>query len=218
MLKRVRIRPQAGDTLIEVLFAITIFALIVVTALAIMNQGTASAQRSLEMSLVRQEMDNQAETLRFLHEAYVTNYQAGYESNPNLKLSGATGEFYKIVQAVKAAGIVSATPIEGVTTCPTPPNGSFVLNTRTGTAITNQTIFGTPVTYAQLIFDPLAPSSLTSSQGLWIEAVRSAPNTTDPAQAKTGYIDFHIRACWDTVGASQPKSMGTIVRLYEPRG
>ncbi len=210
-------RRQAGDTLIEVLFAITIFALIVVSALALMNQGTASAQRSLEMTLVRQEMDNQAETLRFLHEAYVTNYQTGYESNPNLTLTGPTGEFYKIIQAVKAAGIVSATPIEGISVCPTPPNGSFVLNTRTGAVITNQTIFTTPATYAQLVFDTITPNSLTASAGLWIEAVRSVPNTTDPAQAKTGYIDFHIRACWDTVGASQPKSMGTIVRLYEPR-
>lgn len=217
MLTFSKTRQQSGDTLIEVLFAITIFALLVVSALAIMNQGAASAQRSLEMSLVRQEIDNQAETLRFLHESYITNYQAGYADSTDLTPAGPTGEFYKIVQVVKEANIQSATSIDGVAACPTPPNGSFVLNTRIGTVISNQTFLKQPATYAQLTFDTTTPTVLTASEGIWVEGVRSAPNTTDPAQAKTGYIDFHIRACWDTVGSDKPKTMGTIVRLYEPR-
>ena len=54
-----------GDTLIEVLFAITVFSLVVVTSLAIMNQGTQAALRSLQLTLVRQQVDSQAEALRF---------------------------------------------------------------------------------------------------------------------------------------------------------
>jgi type II secretory pathway pseudopilin PulG len=215
MLRR---RGQAGDTLIEVLFAITVFALIVVSALAIMNQGSAAAQRSLEMSLVRQQIDNQAETLRYLHEAYVTNYQTGYSSNPNLTLTGATGQYYAIVKSVNATGAKSASTFNsGATTCPTPPSGSFILNPRNATVITNPSIFKKATTFAQLTFDTTNNTVLNSSDGIWIEAVRSA-NSADPTQANAGYIDFHIRACWDTTGLSVPLNLGTIVRLYEPRG
>ncbi|MBJ58357.1 hypothetical protein CMN24_01415, partial [Candidatus Saccharibacteria bacterium] len=59
-------RLERGDTLIEVLFAVTVFSFVVVSSLAIMNQGTAAAQRSLEISLVRQQVDAQADSLRFL--------------------------------------------------------------------------------------------------------------------------------------------------------
>ena len=55
----------AGDTLIEVMFATTVFSLVVVSSLSLMNQGVASAQRSLEITTVRQQMDGQVETLRF---------------------------------------------------------------------------------------------------------------------------------------------------------
>lgn len=210
-------RREAGDTLIEVLLAITIFSLIVVTALALMNQGAAASRRSLETTLVRQQIDNQAETLRFLHESYVTNYQSGYSDTPNLTLSGPTGQFYAIVRHVANAGATSASPITDLSSCPTPPSGSFVLNTRTGQAITNPVIFAPAQTYAQLAFDDVTPTVLNNSNGIWIEAVRSV-HSSDPSQANSGYIDFHIRGCWDAPGLGVPMSLGTIVRLYEPRG
>lgn len=211
-------RTQAGDTLIEVLFAITVFSLIVVSALALMNQGSASAARSLETSLVRQQMDNQTETLRFLHESYTTNYRHGYSSDPNLTLTGPTGEFYTIVKLVNTTAATSSTPLDDTaTTCPTPPGGSFILNTKTATVRSNPTIFRPATTYAQLIFNQATPTVLTSSEGLWIEAIRSS-NSSDPSQSNSGYIDFHIHACWDAPGIAMPKHMSTIVRLYEPRG
>lgn len=214
MLKQTR--RQKGDTLIEVLFAVTVFSLVAVSSLAIMNQGTLSSQRSLEMSLVTQQVDNQAQTLRFLHEAYVTNYQLGYENTPNLTLTGATGQFYNIVQYLKTNGPAQASPFINPTTCLTPPSGSFVLNTRRGTAVMNPTIFRQPTTYAQLNFNQTAPTVLDSSGGVWIEGIRSDVVTT-AGQRNPGYIDFHIRACWQTQSAQQPLTLGTIVRLYEPR-
>src|SRR5664279_826252 len=66
-----------GDTLVEVLFAVAIFSLVAVGGLAIMNQGTATSQRALEITLVRQEVDSQAETLRFLNASYVSAYKLG---------------------------------------------------------------------------------------------------------------------------------------------
>lgn len=213
MLKR---RLQAGDTLIEVLFAVTVFSLVVVSSLSLMNQGSVAAQRSLETTLVRQQIDNQAETLRYLHESYVTNYRTGYSSDPNLTLTGPTGEFYKIIQTVNATGAKSASAFGASDTCQTPPSGSFILDPYTATVVTqakNPSIFQPADTSAQLVYDT---NVLKSSQGIWIEAIRSG-NSTDPNQA-SGYIDFHIRACWDAPGSTVPMNLGTIVRLYEPRG
>jgi type II secretory pathway pseudopilin PulG len=67
-------RHERGDTIIEVLFAVTVFAMVAVGAMTIMNQGTATAQRSLEVTLVRQQIDAQAEAIRYIHQAYVSAY------------------------------------------------------------------------------------------------------------------------------------------------
>ncbi|MCD8561780.1 hypothetical protein LRY29_01800 [Candidatus Saccharibacteria bacterium] len=112
--------------MIEVLFAITVFSLVVVSALALMNQGTAASQRALEVTLVRQQIDNQAETLRFLHESYVAAY-----GNAN-SISSSTGparQFYDIIQRVNATGATSVSELaSGAQSCPALPGGSFVTN------------------------------------------------------------------------------------------
>ena len=61
-----------GDTLIEVMFAVAVFGLAAVGAIALMNTGLASVQNSLETTMARQEIDAQAEALRFIHDAYLT--------------------------------------------------------------------------------------------------------------------------------------------------
>ncbi|MBR3233202.1 hypothetical protein IKF74_02915 [Candidatus Saccharibacteria bacterium] len=74
-----------GDTLIEVMFAVAVFGLGAVGAIALMNTGLASVQNSLETTMARQEIDAQAEALRFIHDAYLTE--------PNTKSTdGTTGE------------------------------------------------------------------------------------------------------------------------------
>lgn len=212
---------QRGDTLIEVLFAVTVFSLVIVSALSIMNQGTSASQRSLEMSLVSQQIFNQTEALRFMHESYVTNYQVGYESTPNLTIAGPTGQFYKVIQNINLTNQTSpvrqASPFVNLESCPTPPRGSFIINTRTGAAVTSGAIFRPTSTYARLNFNGANPNVLDNAAGIWIEGIKSDNIVGDPSQAGTGYIDFHIRACWEAPGANAPITLGTIVRLYEPR-
>jgi prepilin-type N-terminal cleavage/methylation domain-containing protein len=65
------LKSHRGDTLIEVLFSITIFALIAVITVNLMNNGVATAQKSLEMTMARNEIDAQAEALRFVHNSYL---------------------------------------------------------------------------------------------------------------------------------------------------
>ena len=64
-----------GDTLVEVMFAVGIFGLVAVGAIGIMNKGLYDAQKALEITMARQEIDAQAEALRFIHNAYITEKQ-----------------------------------------------------------------------------------------------------------------------------------------------
>jgi type II secretory pathway pseudopilin PulG len=207
-------RSQTGDTLIEVLFAVTVFSFVVVGALTIMNQGTAASQRALEITLVRQQIDGQAETLRFMHNAYVENYQSGVTFNTADTVTSPAEEWYRMLtsgltqQSASAFGSTSAT-------CPTPPAESFIVDTRNARFVDGSPVFLRPsVTFAQLSYD--TANVFKESQGLWIEAIRSPSKTGN--QGSAGFIDFHIRACWETQGVSAPLTTGTIVRLYEPRG
>jgi len=200
-------RNTRGDTLIEVLFAVAVFSLVAVGSLSIMNQGAATAQRSLEITLVRQEIDAQAETLRFLNSSYIQAYQSGLTSYP-----GTPADEWHLIKAEAPADA----NISQLGTC-TPPANSFILNTRTAKFV-SPVGNGAPIaakTYSQVVYDNF--DNVTSAEGLWIEAISSDVDNSNN-QGNAGYIDFHIRACWDSPGQSVPLTMGTIVRLYEPRG
>lgn len=197
-----------GDTLIEVLFATAVFSLVAVGSLSIMNQGTATSQRAFEITLVRNEIDAQAETLRFLNASYVAAYQSG--------ATNYTGpaEQWRLIQnsTVPSSSALNS----GASACALPQTGSFILNTKNATFVPDApNKLNLAQTFSQVSFDP-ASGQVLSAEGIWIEAVKSAISNQDD-EKKAGYIDFHIRACWDSPGQSIPVTLGTIVRLYEPR-
>lgn len=207
-------RKYRGDTLIEVLFATAVFSLIAVGGLSIMNQGTAASQRALEITLVRNEIDSQAETLRFLNASYIAAYRSGVNNYP---AGTPAGEWQSMHNSIVATGALSASTFGVVgTSCPSSPQGSYILNAKSAKFILpNSGKLHKAQRFSQVVYD--AGGQVSSADGIWIEAVRSV-SSSDPYQAKAGYIDFHIRACWDSPGQSIPATIGTIVRLYEPRG
>lgn len=197
MLKR-----QQGDTIIEVLFATTIFSMIAVGALSIMNQGTALAQRSLEITLAREQIDAQADALRLLNQAYITDFGR----------NGTATEKWNSI--VTANAVTQAVPFESIVsdnkcTLPIPAQKPFALNVQKLDSVNPVVPLSADAgTYAQVRYDLPLPVS----EGLWVQAVRS------PIIAgEAGYYDFHIRACWQSPGDIRPVTLGTIVRLYEPR-
>jgi len=204
------LKLQRGDTLIEVLFAFSILSLVVVGAMAIMNQGSIASQRALETTLVRQEIDAQATTLRFLHDAYVAKYQAGitYEANT------PAGQWDLLTKSIPDPPVAAS----ALRACPFPrPPKSFILdpvNAKFYSVSSNKLVGGD--TFAQLRYDSTG-TILNTADDLWIEAVRSKASG-DTNQSNTRYIDFHIYACWDAPGQGPVMTLGTIVRLYEPRG
>lgn len=202
---------EQGDTLIEVMFAFSIFALVAVGSLTIMNQGIATAQRSLEITLVRAQMDAQAEAIRYIHQAYVAAYQQGAPAP-----TGTAGEWIKMKSGATGNGASTFGQSSG-SLCPAqiPGDNPFILNARTARVWTSPPTASTPAgstlpPFSQVIYN--TDSSISQAYGIWIEAV---PSDVDPNG--TGFVDFHIRSCWSGAGSSAPVTLGTIVRLYEPR-
>ena len=69
-----------GDTLVEVMLAVGIFSMVAVAVVSVMSGGTNSSQTALETTLTREEIDNQAEALRFIHKAYIADVKNGTNS------------------------------------------------------------------------------------------------------------------------------------------
>ncbi len=210
---------QRGDTIIEVIFAVTVFSLVAVGGITIMNQGAATAQRSLEIGLAREQIDSQADALRYIHSAYVAN-----------GVDDANSPWKKIIAMTytTTTGVQSISDIAAGTSCNIgSDNGSsrsFAIDaSKLDTSDSNQylltgsdngaysgsgsgnRLFGSPATYAKIV--PTASGAY--SDGIWIQAIKSGTGST------VGYYDFHIFACWSSPGQSVPSTLGTIVRLYD---
>ena len=195
-----------GDTLVEVLFATAVFSLVAVGCLSIMNQGAATAQRALEITLVRNEIDAQAETLRFLNASYIS----AFNSDPSTVYSGPASQWKTMQDFIKSHDD-NVTALD----CTIPPN-SFILNARRALYVAPTNFKPSAAkTFSRVVYDddilPAPANVASSAEGIWIETSWNWPDDD------VGYIDFHIRACWDSPGQSVPVTMGTIVRLYEPR-
>ena len=201
---------QKGDTIIEVLFAVTVFAMVAVGSLSIMNQGTGAAQRALEITLVRAQIDAQAEAIRYIHQAYVTAYEKG-----NIPNTGTAGQWREMTEIRKSPNPSKFGVVNGK--CPALPTTEqvpFILNARKAVISEAPIEIDAPADQLLPPFSQVAyndDSSVNKAYGMWVEAVPST-NTDGP-----GFVDFHIRACWDSPGSSVPVTLGTIVRLYEPR-
>lgn len=217
---------KRGDTIIEVLFAISIFSLIAVGGLSIMNKGNTVTQRALEITLVRQQIDAQAETLRFLNSSYIKAYtkDAPIDSYGAKTTDPVTGDTTPAKPAYKWAELsssITTSPASefgaDLNECPELEPDSFIFNTNSANLVKlTDTNFNSPSSYSQIRIDN-TNGLLKSSDGLWIEAVRSVVPPGNRNEDKIGYIDFHIRACWPSIGQAAPMTIGTIVRLYEPR-
>ena len=191
---------ERGDTIIEVLLAVTIFSLVAVGAMVIMNQGTNAAQRSLEITQVRQQIDAQAESLRAAQQAFTV---ASDPNDPDLTWN-------QIADPTPTAHFDSDASVTG---CPESETGdiagTFVMDTRTGTMAPtgwfNSISADDAPPYAKVDY-----TGGTRAYGLWIE--RTFENGGDAPDA----YNFIIRACWYGAGLNRPLQIDTLVRLYDP--
>lgn len=212
-MRQLATRRQNGDTIIEVLFAVAVFAMVAVGSMSIMNQGVSTAERSLEITLVRQQIDAQAEAIRYIHNAYV----AAFQNNSSIPPTGTAAEWVKMTDKIngKGADAPSAFGQTSGNLCPTavPGQRPFILDARTAKVWNSSPTMSAPPgaslpPFSQVVYN--TDSSVYQAYGIWVEAIPSI------ASNGPGFVDFHIRACWDSPGSSAPITLGTIVRLYEP--
>lgn len=189
-----------GDTIIEVMFSFVIFSLLTVGTYVVMNRGTQISQRSLEITLVRQQLDAQVSLVRYIKDTSPAQW------------SELTSGKFLVANPIDVAGV----SVDG---CPT-PGGRTDLNAGTNTFFMavdkrNNTVqpvrvsnasYSVPAVYAKV---DLANSK---AYGIFAQIVRAEQNSG----ANTGKAyDVYISACWDSVGSRVPVSIGTVTRLYD---
>lgn len=63
---------KRGDTIIEIMFAFAIFAAVAIVTISTMSLGVDTIEESLELVTARNELNAQAEALRFIHSSYIS--------------------------------------------------------------------------------------------------------------------------------------------------
>lgn len=184
-----------GDTIIELVLAFAIFSLAAVTTIAVLNNGIAVTQRSLEDTLVRQQIDSQAEMLRYVHDTNDPLWETlvsgvNVINNPQPFNRGAN-QCDKVTSSEKAFIVYPGTAGETFRRASL-PSANFT---------------DEPDTYALINYS----DSNTRSQGIWIQVAKAQNDSGKPIEA----YDFYIHACWMSVGSGMPETLGTIVRLYD---
>ena len=81
MINKLKCKLKRGDTLIEVTIAIGIFSMIAIMAVLVVNTSISGTQAALENTVTREEINTQAEALRFIQAAYVADKNESNEES-----------------------------------------------------------------------------------------------------------------------------------------
>lgn len=185
-------RISRGDTIVEVMVAITVFSAVAVGAMTIMNRGMNVAQRSLEVTLVRQQIDSQAEMLRYVH---------GKKEDPAYASLWHTIKQHHVVAPGAVNQLIGASNCRSIGT--TRHGFTLAPNTAGNGLVRVTQLIDTAPSYALVESHATHPKSY----GVIIQLARSTGG---------GAYDAHIQACWYGPGsAAAPATLGTIVRIYD---
>ena len=184
-----------GDTLVEVLLGVTIFSLVAVIALETMNRGMAIAQYSLETTLVRQQVDAQAEILRYAHDMKNDTWKKLVDNN-SVSVSAVNGNEGNL----------------GVEKCPDDFSTKEFALAATPSLASKISILNNPGDYKAAETYARVDSDTKKTYGISVRLVK--PSTATGSRDSNKY-DAYIKACWMPVGSKMPATIGTIVRLYD---
>ena len=184
-----------GDTLVEVLLGVTIFSLVAVVALETMNRGMAIAQYSLETTLVRQQVDAQAEMLRYAHDMKNDTWKKLVDNN-----------------SVSVSAVNDNEGNLGVEKCPDDFSTKEFALAATPSLASKISILNNPGDYKAAETYARVDSDTKKTYGISVRLVK--PSTATGSRDSNKY-DAYIKACWIPVGSKMPATIGTIVRLYD---
>lgn len=190
-----------GDTIVETVLAFAIFGALVVTVTTTMNRSIAAAQRSLEITLVRQQIDSQADLLRYARDNELPAWQAVKDKVGDVGSDKLTGSF---VDGCPEVGNLPASAFfMYLNTSDSPDLDSTVLVADVGGSSFTQASYVSEVDYS---------TDTPESRGMWVVPVWAEGSS---ASSSVKAYDMYIRTCWDTVGQNTPLALSTIVRLYD---
>ena len=184
-----------GDTLVEVLLGVTIFSLVAIIALETMNRGMAIAQYSLETTLVRQQVDAQAEMLRYAHDMKNDTWKKLVDNN-----------------SVSVSAVNDNEGNLGVEKCPDDFSTKEFALAATPSLASKISILNNPGDYKAAETYARVDSDTKKTYGISVRLVK--PSTATGSKDSNKY-DAYIKACWMPVGSKMPATIGTIVRLYD---
>ena len=184
-----------GDTLVEVLLGVTIFSLVAVIALETMNRGMAIAQYSLETTLVRQQVDAQAEMLRYAHDMKNDTWKKLVDNN-----------------SVSVSAVNDNEGNLGVEKCPDDFSTKEFALAATPSLASKISILNNPGDYKAAETYARVDGDTKKTYGISVRLVK--PSTATGSRDSNKY-DAYIKACWMPVGSKMPATIGTIVRLYD---
>lgn len=212
---------KKGDTLIEVTLAVGIFSMIAIAITSVMSGGTSSAQTALETTLAREEIDSQAEALRFIHSSYIVDKNSADQKYANLWKKITEQAYTFNSEAETGEKLLRFTP----STCKElyDSNGSntiftqkaFIINTRKLSSFTdekdvlitangNSDIFKQATTYPRIIYnrnvstqnnllDSGRDTEIFKVEGIYIVAVKEAEKSTGSSNTTTIVTDDDIK-------------------------
>jgi hypothetical protein len=236
---------RRGDTIIEVVFSITIFSMVSIISIALMNSGVATTMASLEMTMARNEIDAQAEALRFIHNNYVAEYERSEEDQNYrdvwLRITGTRSDPGLTIAATDLLSVTGAGTCDAIYSAPAlfGTNNPFIINTRRLAPGINESL--NPATVVRtgsgviiptavnprVIYTSLAAGGDSDDGNLLRNAtydvvsraegiwITAVRGDLSPAGVPN-YFDFYIRTCWIGPGRTTPTKLGTVIRLYNP--
>lgn len=184
-----------GDTLVEVLLGVTIFSLVAVIALETMNRGMAIAQYSLETTLVRQQVDAQAEMIRYAHDMKNDTWKKLVDNN-----------------SVSVSAVNDNEGNLGVEKCPDDFSTKEFALAATPSLASKISILNNPGDYKAAETYARVDSDTKKTYGISVRLVK--PSMVTGSRDSNKY-DAYVKACWMPVGSKMPATIGTIVRLYD---
>lgn len=176
---------ERGDTLIEVLLALSVFGIVTIGAFSLMNRGVVQMYDSMERSEVRMLINSQTEVLTYMRDEYIKSLK--HVTDPSQQFNATAANSWATVRS-----ITSQTSIPALDGCEAA--NSFWVGTNL--SVTTSSITGTSDAF---------PSP---GNGIWMQKIAY----TGGGQP---YIDFYVKACWRQNSNAQTQVLSTVVRLYD---
>jgi hypothetical protein len=215
---------RRGDTIIEVMIAITIFCFVAVMSINTMNSGINTTEASLESTMARNEVDAQAETLRFIHNGYVAEYEQLPETQRFRQAWGKIIEHAVEPQDLLRLGeVADCRDIYAEDALEIVRDGGFIINSRRLTTNPDITASKDEVISTEAIVSsadingrPLFHESVLSPRLIFDDGSISGANDTDASLGENlGYTHIaRVEGVWVTAVKGNISEAG-IPRYYD---